>query len=384
MFNMYPSLEFKSNRRTLTLGVETELQLVDAVSGQLVPRVPELLSAVRHRSVTGEMFQSTIEVITGVCCHVTEVREELLEAFRAMSPYVRGQGLRLSGTGTHPWADYDDRLVTVGPRYHELTERNQWLIRRMAVYGLHVHLGMANGDQCIRFNNFFLRFIPHLIALSASSPFWRGLDTGLAAARPTAYEAHPTSGLPYSFNNWEEFLSLYDKLVTIGSIQSMKDIWWDIRPSPFHGTLEIRVCDGPATLHELEVIVTFIHLLAHWYDRNAETFAREEDLRPQGWWLRENKWRAIRYGLDAVLVRIGSLELVPVRQRLFRWMERLSPLADELGYPEWPGHMHELVTLGNSADRQRAVYRKERDLHAVIRHNLLEFESGRPDWSVLN
>src|SRR5690606_10097209 len=143
----------------------------------------------------------------------------------------------LAGTGTHPTADYHERLITAGTRYGHLMDRNQWLIRRMAVYGLHVHMGMADGDTCIRFNNFFLHFVPHLIALSASSPFWRGVDTGLAAARPTAYEAHPTSGLPILVDNWAEFQTLYTHLVSTGSISSMKDIWWDLRPSPRFGTL---------------------------------------------------------------------------------------------------------------------------------------------------
>ena len=162
------------------------------------------------------------------------------------------------------------------------------------------HIGMHSGDDCFGLI-FLLAFYPHLIALSASSPFWKARDTGLVLP-PTTYEAHPTSGLPIVVENWKEFNELYALLLKTDSVQSMKDIWWDMRPSPGYGTLEIRICDGPATILELESIVAFIHLLAHWYYDHAEEFASKNNLKPLEWVLRENKWRAIRFGTEAEIV----------------------------------------------------------------------------------
>jgi carboxylate-amine ligase len=380
---MNEPLEFKQNAQTLTLGVEAEYQLIDKETLQLVPRAPDLLDAVRHPRLIGEMFQSTIEVITGICPDAREAGRQLDEGLAIIRPHLDRLGIGLAGTGTNPLADYQDRLVSAGPRYFKLTERNQWLIRRMAVYGMHVHIGMADGDACIRYNNFFLQFIPHLIALSASSPFWRGIDTGLAAARPTAYEAHPTSGLPYPVNSWADFSALYANLVATGSIESMKDIWWDLRPSPRLGTLEIRICDGPATLYELEAIVAFVHMLAHWFQDHAGEPNADVSDRPPDWWLRENKWRAIRYGLDADLIRYSTLAPEPMRDNLHRWMERLAPYALRLEYGPQVEHLLAIIRQGNSASRQRAVFNRAGNMTEVVAFNMREAGSGEPDWSVM-
>ncbi len=381
---MNEPLEFKPNAQTLTLGVEAEYQLIDTETLQLVPRAPDLLDAVDHPRLIGEMFQSTIEVITGVCSNAREASHQLQEVLDILGPQLDRLGIGLAGTGTNPLADYQDRLVSAGPRYFKLTERNQWLIRRMAVYGMHIHLGMADGDACIRYNNFFLQFIPHLIALSASSPFWRGIDTGLDAARPTAYEAHPTSGLPYPVNSWADFSALYANLVGTGSIESMKDIWWDLRPSPRLGTLEIRICDGPATMYELEAIVAFVHMLAHWFQDHGGEPDADVSLRPPDWWLRENKWRAIRSGLDADLIRYSTLAPEPMRDNLYRWMERLVPYAHRLDYGVQAEHLLAIIRQGNSAARQRAVFSRAGSMAEVVAFNMRETVSGEPDWSVLS
>src|SRR5690606_30272480 len=167
---MPTTLEFTPHQRTLTLGVEAELQLIDSNSLQLVPRAKDILRGVGDERLSKEMFQSTLELVTGVCKDVDHIGREINEMMDAVRPVTQWMGIELAGTGTHPTADYHERLITAGSRYGHLMDRNQWLIRRMAVYGLHVHLGMADGDTCIRFNNFFLHFVPHLIALSASSP----------------------------------------------------------------------------------------------------------------------------------------------------------------------------------------------------------------------
>jgi carboxylate-amine ligase, YbdK family len=181
----------------LTLGVELEFQVLDKNTLQLAPRAHEIIDRVNDKKITHEFFQSTLEVITGICKNVQEVSDDFIQSLDKVHKAANELGLELASTGTHPQADYRDRLITDSPRYGELIDRNQWLIRRMAVYGMHIHFGMRTGDECIRYNNFFLHFVPHLIALSASSPFWQKMDTGLVSCRPTTYESLPTAGMPY-------------------------------------------------------------------------------------------------------------------------------------------------------------------------------------------
>ncbi|MEO6130963.1 MAG: glutamate-cysteine ligase family protein, partial [Saprospiraceae bacterium] len=183
------SLEFKGNTEILTLGVEMEVQLLDANHLCLIPKAPEILQLLEHPRLVKEMFRSTLEVITGICKDVHQVSRDLSETMSLVRSIGPQLNIVYAGTGTNPIGKYDERILTTTLRYQELLERNQWLIKRMAVYGLHVHIGMASGDETIRFTNFFLQFIPHLIALSASSPYWMGMDTGLMASRPTIYES---------------------------------------------------------------------------------------------------------------------------------------------------------------------------------------------------
>lgn len=374
-------LLFKKNEDTLTLGVEMEVQLLNRETLRLSPSAPDILKEINDDKLTKEMFRSTLELITGICSNVHEVSDDLGKTLSAVKKVCRQKGLFLAGTGTHPLADYNNRILSSSSRYNELLDRNQWLIRRMAVYGLHVHLGMKDGDECIRFNNFFLQFIPHLITLSASSPFWRGHDTGLSASRPTMYEAHPTSGLPVIVGSWKEFNDLYSLLIQTGSIQSMKDIWWDLRPSPGFGTLEIRICDGPATYMELKSIVAWIHLLAHWYRDHKDHLTSMLNDKPKDWILRENKWRAIRYGTAAEIISHETLQCISLADQILSWLDSFAPYVKSMGYEPYMECIQNIVEKGNSASRQRKIYQDTGDLHEVIRHNIFEFDNGYPVWN---
>jgi len=237
---------------------------------------------------------------------------------------------------------------------------------------------MESGDDCIRYNNFFMNFLPHLLALSASSPFWQGTDTGLASCRPTTYEALPTAGQPYHVKNWSEFERLYDALKRCGSIESMKDLWWDLRPSPNFGTLEIRVCDGPATLKETLAIVAFIHALSHWFQDNGSWL--ESVNYPPRWLSRENKWRVMRHGLDAQLVMNTGGKLKSVREDIEEWVERLKPYTESLGYQRYMADVLEITRLGNSSERQRKVFQRTDSLEEIVKLNVDEFISQTPSW----
>lgn len=375
-------LPFTENERTCTLGVEMEIQLLHRDTLTLVPKAADIISQLNHPRLAKEMFQSTLEFVTDVCNSVQEVHRDLSETLSRVKEIAEQQELVFAGTGTNPLANYDDRILSAGSRYHMLLERNQWLIRRMAVYGLHVHIGMRNGDSCILNNNFFLHFLPHLIALSASSPFWVGKDTGLDASRPTMYQAHPTSGLPIRVENWEAFNQLFQSLRATHSIESMKDIWWDLRPSPGYGTLEIRICDGPATMDELLAVVAFIHLMALWFEDHQTEFFEFRKLRPAEWILRENKWRAIRYGLDAKIIRHSSLDEESLRDNFAAWLDRLAPYVTRMQYEPYVATIREILEKGNSASRQRQVFKKSGKLMDTVAHNVREFEAGHPVWDV--
>ncbi|WP_233586848.1 YbdK family carboxylate-amine ligase [Legionella sp. km772] len=361
----------------MTLGVEIELQLLDAKTYNLCAKAKEILELTRHlEKIKPEFYLSTLEINTEKCYSVQDIETDLNETIASLHQSTQDSGVLFATTGSHPFSKYSDWVISLNPRYKELIDRNQWLTRRMSVYGLHVHLGMASGDECIRFNNFFMYFLPHLLALSASSPFWQGIDTGLSSCRPTTYEALPTAGQPYPARNWQEFAQLYQTLKSCGSIKSMKDLWWDLRPSPAFGTLELRVCDGAATLSEALGLVAFIHTLAHWFNDNGMWL--ETVNYPNFWLARENKWRALRYGLDAELVTNTQGKTKLLREDLAEWFVKLAPYSKQLGYETYFTTLKTIMSHGTSSERQRAVFERSQCVTEVVKHNVSEFYLQTP------
>jgi carboxylate-amine ligase len=373
-------LPFQGSKQELSLGVELELQVLDGKSLLLTPRTSEIIESLDEEKFKQEFFQSTLEVVTGICNDVGEVEKDLSHSLMLVKERTSQLGLKLSSTGTHPLADYRDRLITPSPRYHELIDRNQWLIRRMAVYGMHIHIGMRSGESCMRYNYFFMHFLPHIMALSGSSPFWQSMDTGLSSCRPTMYEALPTAGMPYLVKDWNEFEKLYTFLLHSKAVTSMKDLWWDLRPSPQIGTLELRFCDEPATFREALGITAFVHLLAHWFRDHEEEWTRAHTPLKR-WIFRENKWRAIRYGLQAeiVVTRNGKTKLL--WKDIKDWLKTLEPYAKQLKYEPYLSVLQDVLVRGNSSDRQHVIFSKATDLMQVVRHNVAEFYKGEPIWA---
>jgi len=369
-------IDFNNSEKKLTIGVELEFQVLDKNTLKLTPRAGDILATTSLTGLTKELFQSTIELITPVANHVLEIENY----YTNVLPVLRAEGktldLTFAGTGTHPSADYLDRLITPTPRYESLVSKNRWLIRRMAVYGMHIHFGMTSGDDCIRYHNFFIHLIPHLIALSASSPFWHGVNTELASCRPTMYEALPTAGIPYAIETWKEFGNLLDRLVKTESITSYKDLWWDIRPSPLLGTLEIRVCDGPASLSEMLAIAAFLHAAAHWFEDHQDEWQRRAPLAQ--WIVRENKWRAIRNGLEATIIVSDRGETRPLRNDLELWINKILPYYNSLNNQKYLLDMNSILTLGNSSQRQNRIFQHTKSLQEVVRFNVEEFNTERP------
>ena len=363
----------------LTLGVELELQLINEKNYNLSPNAEELLNATKHiDKIKQEFFLSTIEVITDKCTSVHHIADDLYQTLAGLKGVAKDMDLLFSATGSHPFAKYADWIISPDERYKEIINRHQWVTQRMSIYGLHVHLGMLSGDDCIRFNNFFMHFLPHLQALSASSPFWQGIDTGLSSCRPTAYEALPIAGQPYQFTKWQDFEDLYNALKLCGSIKSVKDLWWDLRPCPSFGTLEIRVCDATPSLSETLSIVAFIHTLAHWFADNDSWL---ESSCPPSWLARENKWRALRYGLDAELVMNAEGKTKSMREDIQEWLEKLQPYISALNYQDYFLSLQTILDLGTSSERQKRVFANTGSFKEVVKHNVNEFYSQKPIYT---
>lgn len=371
-------IEFISNG-VLTLGAEIELQLIDKNTFHLTPHAEALLKATAHiDKIKPELYLDMIELNTDKCTNVHEIYQDLAATLESLKQAADNNNVLLSGTGCHPLSKYDACDIYPSERYNYLIDRNQWLARRWKVYGLHIHIGMESGEDCIRYNNFFMRFLPHLLALSASAPFWQEQETGLVTCRPTIGEALPTAGHPYYVQNWQEFVTLCDSLRSCKAITSLKDLWWDLRPSPNYGTLEIRVCDSPATLAETAAIVAFVHVLAHWFRDHGDWL--QQVTQPPSWILRENKWRVIRHGLNADLVLSSSGQSKPIVDDIREWIDKTADYTEQLGYNDYIQTLLNIITNGNSSTRQNAVFAQTKSLQAVVAHNINELSQNTPLW----
>ncbi len=371
------NIEFQSNG-ILTLGTEIELQFIDKETLYLTPSAEKLLAAAPSEKIKPELYLDMIELNTSKCTNANEVYQDLSETIEHIKKIADTNNISLAGTGCHPLSKYSDCDIYPSERYNYLIDRNQWLARRWKVYGLHVHIGMASGEDCIRYNNFFMRFLPHLLALSASAPFWQEQDTGLATCRPTIGEALPTAGHPYYVQNWQEFVALHNSLQNCKAIGSLKDLWWDLRPNPTYGTLEIRVCDSPATLTETVAIVAFIHVLAHWFQDHGDWL--QQVAQPPSWILRENKWRVIRHGLNADIITSPSGQSKPLVDDIREWVNKTADYTYQLGYSDHIQKLLKIVANGNSSTRQNTLFSKTKSLHAVVKHNIDEFNQNIPAW----
>jgi carboxylate-amine ligase len=363
---------------SMSLGVEIELQLIDPISRDLTPAAPALFDRLgTMASIKPELFRSMVEIATGVCPDVAAVREQLGAALATLRSNCRELGVVVAGGGAHPFAKYRDRVPYPRRRYEGVIEREQWIARRLCIFGLHLHLGMRDGDHAIRMMNALLPYAPLLLALSAASPFWEGSDTGLADTRVTVFESLPTAGVPPTFDRWSDFEATYDALMRTASIRSIKDLWWDIRPHPDLGTLEVRICDTPQTLEEIAAVVAFGQCLAAWLEEEGRA-GGEPPARPGALWLRQNKWRVARHGLDAEIVIDNGARVAPARAEIERLLIALEPVARHLGVADELARAGLILTTGAGYARQRAAFRRTGSLIAVADLLISELETGLP------
>jgi glutamate---cysteine ligase / carboxylate-amine ligase len=363
-----------------TLGVEWELALVDKSSRDLTNSASDLFAAAGPRLANParlhkELLRNTVEVVTGVCRTVGEAVTELRQTLEVVVPVADELGVDLYGAGTHPFASWTRQQLTEGHRYEELINRTQWWGRQMLIWGVHVHVGMPDRDRVMPVLSALLNHYPHLLALSASSPIWAGTDTGYASNRALMFQQLPTAGLPFQFQRWSEFESFaQDQLVT-GVIEDLSEIRWDLRPATHLGTLENRVCDGLSSFADLAALVALMHCLVDDLDTRLAAGETLPTMPP--WHVQENKWRAARYGLDAIVVLDAHSRERLVTEDLAELLERLAPVADRLGCADELASVADIPGRGASYQRQRAVARRTGgDLVAVVDSVVTELRDG--------
>ena len=355
---------------TPTLGVEWEFALVDRTSRDLVSAASDLVdSAAPRLSDPGrlhkELLRNTVEVVTGICRDVPEAVADLTDTLRVVVPAAEELGLDLMGAGAHPFADWSHQQLTEGHRYAELINRTQWWGRQMLIWGVHVHVGMPERDRVMPVLASMLTTYPHLLALSASSPVWAGQDTGYASNRALMFQQLPTGGLPFTFDTWAEFERCIGDQTTTGVLDSLTDARWDLRPAPALGTLEHRVCDGISTVHEVAALTALVHCLV--VDLDTRLAAGEVLPTMPTWHVQENKWRAARYGLDAIVILDDRNRERLVTDDLDDLLERLTPVARRLGCEAELRSVADIPRRGGSYQRQRRVASESAgDLVAVV------------------
>ncbi|MFM2719324.1 glutamate--cysteine ligase [Microbacterium mcarthurae (nom. nud.)] len=373
-------LPFAPSARS-SVGLEWELMLADRETGDLAPRAPEILELVEEATaherftVTGELLTNTVEVTSGVGHTVAEAVDDIADAIGALREQTEPRGLEMLCAGSHPFAQWYDQEVTDKTRYHKLIERTQWWGRNMMIWGIHVHVGVDDADKVIPIVNALTVFLPHLQALSASSPFWAGERTGYASNRALVFQQLPTAGLPWQLDRWEDFEEYLDDMVRTGVMADASEVRWDIRPAPRWGTVEIRACDGMSTLPELAAVAALAQTLVERFSRILDAGGELPGIPP--WYARENKWRAARYGLDARVIVDRQGTQLPVRDHLRATMEELADIAVELKCAREFAGLETILATGGSSARQLAVAEAaDGDLRAVVQHLIREFRGG--------
>jgi glutamate---cysteine ligase / carboxylate-amine ligase len=354
-----------------TLGVEEEYMLLDPESFDLVQHIETVLDAVQGDEladrINAELMQSVLEIATPVCRTAADVMRELTTLRGYVRDVADGQGLRVGSAGTHPFSLFERQRITAKDRYHALIDQLQYVARRELIFGMHIHVAVDDPDKAIQVVNGLLPHLSPLLALSASSPFWRGEPTGLASSRQIVFSAFPRSGPPPRFRDYDDYAEVVGQLERTGCIADYTHIWWDIRPHPKWGTIEVRICDAVTQLEDAVAIAAYcqalVKLLCERYDAGEEIPSYHRILTT------ENKWLAARYGLEAPVMDLatGRRIRVPVAKLVRRTLRALEPHARELGSERELEGISALLARGNSADRQLRVFNANRDIVEVAR-----------------
>ncbi|MBG0740048.1 glutamate--cysteine ligase [Paeniglutamicibacter antarcticus] len=378
-------IDFASSAQS-TLGVEWELALVDSGTGELVPVADRVLAAVgrahpelqadeEHPHIKQELLLNTVELVTGVCQSVAEAKADLSRNLKTLREATDPMGVELLSSGSHPFSQTSRQAVTDKERYAKLIDRTQWWGSQMVIYGVHVHVGLDSVDKAMPVLDGLVNYIPHFQALSASSPFWNGEDTGYASQRALMFQQLPTAGLPFQFSSWSQYEAYVQDMLTTGVIDLINEIRWDIRPVPGLGTIEMRVCDGLSTLEEVGAIAALTQCLVDDFSRTLDDGGSIPTMPP--WHVQENKWRAARYGLDAIVILDAAGNERLVTEDTLELLNKLEPVARRLHCTDELADVEKIIRRGAGYQRQRAVAKAhDGDLHAVVDDLIQRMRTG--------
>jgi carboxylate-amine ligase len=372
-----------TQRPSLTVGIEEEYQIVDPETRELKSYITQFLdkgTRVSKREVKPEFMQSQVELGTEVCQNIAELHDELARQRGAILDLAEEQGLTIVSAGTHPFSRWVDQDITPKQRYAGLLEEMQAVAQRLLIFGMHVHIGIEDRDFAIDAMNVMRYMVPHITALATSSPFWNGRNTGLKSYRSVLFSDLPRTGLPDHFPDWASFEKFIGTLVNTGCIPDGSKIWWDVRPHWQFPTIEFRMCDGCTTIDEAIGIAALLQAIVAWLwdlrQKNMTFRHYRRDL------IDENRWRAIRYGLDGKLIDWGKEEELPARWLIRELMRLVDPYVDELGSRQYIEPIYTILEHGSSADRQLRVYKESGgDFKAVVDLLIEETKRGviRPE-----
>jgi carboxylate-amine ligase len=365
-----------------TLGVEWELQLIDAETrmlrqdaGRVLAGLHGLAESGDHPKLRHELMQSTVEVVTGICGTVAEAKADLAATIKELRRTAAPHGIVLACAGTHPLSDWRDAKMAPSQRYSELVDQIQWPVRQMQTYSVQVHVGLRDAERAMPVINALATYLPHFLGLTASSPFWCGHDTGLASIRSVIFGALPNTGPPPMLPDWKGFEEYMDALLRAGTIRTIKEVWWDIRPHPDYGTVEFRMSDGVPTPREIGMVAALAQCLVQLFDSQLDRGYQLPSRMP--WVIRDNKWRATRYGLDALVITNDGGSTAPLRDEIFELLRELEPVAWRLGCAEELAVADEVLQAGASYERQRAAHATDGDLTSVVDALVTEFAEDR-------
>ena len=359
-----------------TIGVELELQLIDPATGEAAPASTKIITGLNgYPFIKHELFESVIEINSVPCRTVSDLGKDLKEHVKVLYKEAEKQGYKVSMTGTHPMSNWARQKVSPLDRYQDIISRIQMPARRLLVYGLHVHVGVKSGNEAIFVKTALINYLPHLLALSASSPYWVKRDSGMESYRVKILETLPTTGLPFLLNNWEEFCELVNALQKAGTINSIREIWWDVRPHPGFGTVEVRVCDAVPLFEDVVSIVALVQSLIAYLAKKYRDGHKPDHL--PSFLIRENKWRAARYGLDTKLITNTSGDTLGVKKAIDNLVTELLPTAKTLKADSYLLGIKDIYDRGTSSKRQRKVFNESGgDFKSVVDSIINEFEDS--------
>ena len=351
-----------------TLGVEWEICLVDPVTRDLVPRAAEVIEEVQARypdiHLDPEFLQNTIELVTPICANTKEAVRALQRDLNAVKEVADEKGLKLWAGGGHPFSDFRTNPLSPKHTYEEIVNRTQYWGQHMLLWGIHCHVGISHEDKVWPIINAVMTKYPHLLAISASSPGWDGIDTSYASNRTMLYQQLPTAGMPYQFESWDEWVDFMRDQQTSGVINHTGSMHFDVRPAAKWGTVEVRISDATSNLRELAAVVALTHCLVVHYDRMLERGEKLPTL--QQWHVAENKWRGARYGMDALVITSRGTDEDWVKHELQLLIDELTPVAADLDCVDELNLVREIIERGAGYERQRAIYQRTGDWKDVV------------------